>query len=237
MAFPCPTCAFPVQEGASRCPQCGRVFGEANRCPHCGAVAAVRPRGKRYLCLACGRERPFVPGMVVVEPKDAALQVIMLRGLGGLSLGTGVLALLAILGVFGFNAWTIVAGGLLGGVPIAIALLLFALARKTKSSENENLEAKVRRLLRSQTLTAKELGKALGITEEEADRIASELAARGDDGIGAHLDEKEGVLRFGVMPRVRVAEPEEDVAEVGEALGSEAHKQARGRARPPGRGQ
>lgn len=63
----CSTCGTEVPEGASRCPGCGSVFGEANRCPHCHAIAAVRASKAGYVCMACNKPRQVLPGTTIVD--------------------------------------------------------------------------------------------------------------------------------------------------------------------------
>ncbi len=63
----CSTCGTELAPGATRCPGCGKVFGEANRCHHCNAIAAVTPSGKGYVCLACGAPRQLSPGTTVIS--------------------------------------------------------------------------------------------------------------------------------------------------------------------------
>jgi hypothetical protein len=57
-AQPCPGCAKPLPDGASRCPHCGLALGEHQRCPHCHAIAAVEPSpDARFVCAVCGGVR------------------------------------------------------------------------------------------------------------------------------------------------------------------------------------
>ncbi|NOY93050.1 MAG: hypothetical protein GXP55_17840 [Deltaproteobacteria bacterium] len=63
----CSTCSTELTPGATRCPGCGKVFGEANRCHRCNAIAAVTPSGKGYVCLACGAPRQLAPGTTVIS--------------------------------------------------------------------------------------------------------------------------------------------------------------------------
>src|SRR5688500_7024087 len=67
----CPTCSTKIPEGALRCPGCGRVFGEDNRCPHCNAIAAVKPRGDGFVCVACGKPREHLPMTTVLGDEDS----------------------------------------------------------------------------------------------------------------------------------------------------------------------
>ncbi len=63
----CPSCGTKVPEGRTRCPGCGKVFGEDNRCPSCHAVAGVVPTaGGGYACAACSAPRQRLGGTVVL---------------------------------------------------------------------------------------------------------------------------------------------------------------------------
>lgn len=64
----CTVCGTSIPAGASRCPGCGAVWGDANRCPHCHATAGIK-EGMRggYVCMACGKEREAKPGTTIFE--------------------------------------------------------------------------------------------------------------------------------------------------------------------------
>lgn len=64
----CNVCGTTIPEGATRCPGCGAVWGDANRCPHCHAVAGVKQGlGGGYVCMACGKPREAKPGTTIFE--------------------------------------------------------------------------------------------------------------------------------------------------------------------------
>ncbi len=63
----CSVCGTSIPEGASRCPGCGAVWGDANRCPHCHATAGVKPVAGGYVCMACGKPREAKPGTTIFE--------------------------------------------------------------------------------------------------------------------------------------------------------------------------
>ncbi len=64
----CTVCATTIPEGASRCPGCGAVWGDANRCPHCNATAGIKAGlGGGYVCMACGKPREAKPGTTIFE--------------------------------------------------------------------------------------------------------------------------------------------------------------------------
>ncbi|MAQ18217.1 MAG: hypothetical protein CMN30_25900 [Sandaracinus sp.] len=61
----CSICGTAIPPGATRCPGCGAVWGDANRCPHCHATAGVKPVAGGYVCMACGKPREVKPGTTV----------------------------------------------------------------------------------------------------------------------------------------------------------------------------
>ncbi|MBX7193657.1 MAG: hypothetical protein K1X94_16490 [Sandaracinaceae bacterium] len=222
MTTPCPTCKFAVPDGAVKCPQCGRVFGEANRCPHCHAIASARPSGDGFVCVACGKPRKLEPGTSVagVSPGPEGLVAPRRRGLrvlGGLALAMAVLGAATATTIFG-------TGGLGIAMAIAIAAVFAAtgvrllkrageLERVVDDHLARNKAEQAKQILLERTSTIPELAKELGTSESEADAIASKLAAEEKHGIHAELDEHAGVVRFGrksTVPPVRVEPPADD---------------------------
>ncbi|MBN8611404.1 MAG: hypothetical protein J0L92_12495 [Deltaproteobacteria bacterium] len=221
MSTPCPTCNFAVPDGREKCPQCGRVFGEANRCPHCHAIASVRSSGKGFVCSACGKSRELLPGTTLAgaTPTSTGLTTPRRRGLRLLA------ALSFAAAIFGAASATTLLGAT--GIGIAMAIVVgsvFAyggvqLLKRATDEESTldrqlavNRTEKARQILLERTSTVPELAAKLGTSEAEADAIASKLAAQETDGIHAELDETEGVVRFGrksVLPPVRIADPDE----------------------------
>ncbi|MBO6940874.1 MAG: hypothetical protein JJ863_38220 [Deltaproteobacteria bacterium] len=64
----CTVCGTSIPDGASRCPGCGAVWGDANRCPHCNATAGIKTGlGGGYVCMACGKPREAKPGTTIFE--------------------------------------------------------------------------------------------------------------------------------------------------------------------------
>ena len=64
----CNVCGTAIPPGASRCPACGAVWGDANRCPHCHATAGVKASARGgYVCMACGKPREVKPGTTIFE--------------------------------------------------------------------------------------------------------------------------------------------------------------------------
>src|SRR5512146_112197 len=122
----CPTCRTEIPEGAVRCPGCGRVFGEDNRCPHCNAIAAVRPVGGGFVCLACGKPRDRLPQTTVLGEPDARMSLAPLPPVG--TPRTGVLGTIGSIAAF---AGLLAAGlslALVGASGVGLALAIAAVA-------------------------------------------------------------------------------------------------------------
>lgn len=230
---PCPTCATLVPPGAERCPQCGRVFGEANRCPHCHAIAGVRPSGSGYVCLACGGDRSLRPGTTIGSGALAPVPVRRggLRLLGGAVLGGGVLAAAASTAIFGVSIVGVPLAIAFGGLAMVAAVGLFRRAARLEddalTSRRAARAAAAKGLLSQGALTSKELAEALGVEVAEADAIASALAADDANGIVADVDETVGVLRFG--PRYAVSLPSSSSADEASELEDRAARESRER--------
>jgi hypothetical protein len=62
----CPSCGTKIPPGRTRCPGCGKVFGEDNRCPSCNAVTGIVPAGAGYVCAACSAPRVRLAGTIVL---------------------------------------------------------------------------------------------------------------------------------------------------------------------------
>lgn len=235
---PCPTCRFLVPEAAERCPQCGRVFGEANRCPHCHAVAAVRPTSRGYVCAACGKPRALLPGTTLAGAAISARATVPprrrgLRVAGGLLLALSVVGAAMSTAVLGTSAAGLVVAAAFAAVG---ALAGFRLLRRASMLDREVDEARVasRMLAAKQLLlergpfTVRELAEKLGTTDAEADAIASRLAADDTTGVTAEVDESVGLLRFGkrreLAARARVLDPDasEALPDETEQVGEDA---------------
>jgi hypothetical protein len=234
----CPTCSTPVPDGAVRCPGCGRVFGEANRCPHCNAVAAVIRRGTTTVCAACGKPRAGTVVLGEGEMSHGTRAMLSrargtgFRGFGVLAIASGILgaalAAIAVSGVAGIAAAAVV-----GAIGVTVgALSLRAGARASRAARDERQKQLERELLvfakksRGRVIAA-EAGKALGISEDEADAA---LTAMVGDGSKVDVDvDGEGVVAYvfrdiGSHPKVRV---EENVEEELESSSKSAEQQKR----------
>lgn len=238
MTTRCPTCSFAVPDGAPRCPQCGRVFGEVNRCPHCHAVASVRPSGDGFVCTACGKPRKLEPGTTVIGTDATSLTTPRRRGLrvlGGLSMALAVLGAATATTLLGTGAVGLAAAAAVAIVCASIGVRLLRRANAHERVIDEHLtrsrEEQARQILVERSSTIPELAKELGTSEAEADAIATKLAAGEVDGIRAELDEKEGVLRFGrtSAAAVRVADPDASRSDDDEASDDASSDEARAR--------
>jgi hypothetical protein len=235
----CPTCGTAIPEGAARCPGCGRVFGEDNRCPHCHAIAAVKPAGGGYVCLACGKPRERLPGTTVLGEPDARVSVV--PGLASSSqtpreaLGIAAIVL---------GGLALAAAIPLSGVALAIALATAAVGiggggaiiasarRRQRDRAARTLEQRVLALAKKRDgdLTVSEVAASLNVSTADADAALTRLS----DGtrITAEIDESAGVLHF-VFHELKPAVPKTRV-EVEESEGEEAsevEKKGRVRAR------
>src|SRR5688572_25702141 len=122
----CPTCGTGLAPDAVRCPQCGRVFGEANRCPHCNAIAAVRRTGAGYACVACGKPREVLPSTTVLD--EGRLSRIDQLSIGGVDPASAAISrLVRFAGVLLVGA-AVVAGAAAAIAPGAPIILLLVAA-------------------------------------------------------------------------------------------------------------
>jgi len=234
-ATPCPTCQFLVPEGAEKCPQCGRVFGEANRCPHCHAIAAVRPAGSRYVCVACGKPRSLKPGTTLAAGTPDAEgrsrpRRLGLRALGGLFLAAAVMGAALSTAILGTGFVGIATAVLVASLGAFSGVRVFRHMSALDQAFDDHVAASraeiAKNVLLDRSSTVPELAARLGTSEREADAIASRLAADDASGITADLDETEGVLRFGArrapIAPTRAADPD------AEQAAEEAESESRG---------
>lgn len=220
----CPTCATEVPDGATRCPGCGRVFGEDNRCPHCHAIAAVIMRGGKTICAACGKPRAGATILGDGNPRGGSGATVSRargraqRAFGVLALGGGifaaVLAAMVIPGAAGIGL------AVLGG---ALGVGIGALSIRSGAQSMEKARAEEERANRAAVLelaeeldgrvTATQAAQALRLSIEEADAV---LTAMVGDGSRVDVDvDREGVVIFvfrelARAARVRVEPLEED---------------------------
>ncbi len=231
----CPTCSTIIPEGAVRCPGCGRVFGEDNRCPHCHAIAAVKPSGGGFVCLACGKPRDRLPGTTVLGELDARMSLTPLapsrprRSAGPVAIGAGLLAAGASLALLGFS-----------GLGIALALVAAIVgvgggsaligagrtrARKAQQTANRALDQRILALAGKHAgdLRASDVASALHVDESVAEAALMRMSNGGS--ITAEVDENVGALHFvfhDLVPappptRVELAAEEEEAPDAARA--------------------
>lgn len=248
----CPTCGTAVPAGATRCPGCGRVFGEANRCPHCNAIAAVRRKGAGYVCVACGGERELGPGTTVLG--DEGPSRVEQLTVDGVDPASRALARLVRFGGVLLVAAAAVAGAVafaVPGAPVAVMMVAAAalgIGGVTAMSQASRVESRARERRRralerrvlglaeahggelTATLAAKELH--LGLTEADAVLTAMADGAR----VAVEVD-GDGIVHYvfrelrAAGPRVRVdasaADGDDIEAEAAERVERELQKRGR----------
>ena len=232
----CPTCGMGVPSGASRCPGCGRVFGEENRCPQCHAIAAVIERRGKTVCAACGKPRL---GTVTLEGKrtskvptsaaarESGTSAMLTRARGRTQRGLGIAALTAGI-VAAAVAAALVSGSLGLGLAVALGVLLVGLGAFSIRAGAQNMEAArrldseahhttVRELARERggVLSASGTAEVLGVSVEEADAILTSMVGDGSE-VDLEVDD-DGVVTYvfhaerSSAAKVRVeTEPEAD---------------------------
>lgn len=222
----CSVCGTAIPAGATRCPGCGAVFGEANRCPHCHAIAAVRPTKDGLVCMACGKPRSGGPGVTVFEQPEKGKRKFRLGRLAfgaALSVG-GVLASVLIGGTVGTLAGV-------GMLVVGLGTMGLTLARGTQEEGalGAALEQRIIKLAEKNAgvLYVSDVAEGLHVTSERADEILTAMA----DGTRVMADvTADGLMVYEFReiterrlatggPRVRVADPlEERFAELEEEL-------------------
>lgn len=219
----CSVCGTAIPAGATRCPGCGAVFGEANRCPHCHAIAAARPSKDGLVCMACGKPRSGGPGVTVFDKPEKKRGRFRLGrvALGALLTAGGVAAAVGIGGTVGVLA----AVGLMVAGLGTIGLSVGGDSGPTSAA----LEQRVTKLAEKHggVLYVTDVAEGLHVTAERADEILTAMA----DGTRVTADvTSDGLMVYEFReitdrrlasggPRVRVADPlEERFAELEEEL-------------------
>lgn len=220
---------------------------DLKNCPYCRQNAPVVHRGVLAYCTACNRPRaPFAAASVSLAGQPSKVGGTLATVVGGIVTGVGLTIALAV-GLLLQALWpgaAVVWGlsGIIGVVSLALGLaLIWSGQRLRRSGDRAAQSARVQAVQalashRGGILTAKDVALALAISEEEADRILTELVSRGDD-IAIDVDD-DGLVsyRFGrILPpmdpraaRARVDlgdRSEEAEAEVDQALPISAGRQ------------
>ena len=236
----CPTCSTDIPSSASKCPGCGRVFGEGNRCPHCHAIAAVRTHLGRTVCAACGKPRvgatdlagqPSSVGSHSQRSREASTDAMLMRARGRAQRGAGVFSLAG--GIAAAVLLAIMVPGAMGlglaavGGALAVGLGAFSIragARSMGRARELTRDAEhtaVRDLAREHrgVLTAAQAADALGISEEAADDLLTSMIGDGSE-VDLEVD-NDGVVTY-VFHRIQRAAPR---VRVDESAGDERDDQ------------
>ena len=167
----CTTCGTAIPPGESRCPGCGKVYGDD----------AARPS--------------TVTSGQIVARRGAS---VGLRAAGALSIGAGVLAAaLAVMLIPGFAG--VLFAVLLAGAGVGLgALGLKAGAKQSGVADSKQRAEREREVLdlaekSNGDLTATETARALGVTLEEADRILTDMADGSRVGVDVDTD---GIVHY-----------------------------------------
>ena len=184
------------------------MFGEDNRCPHCNAIAAVKPSGEGYVCIACGKPRDRMPGTTVLGEPDSRMSITPavlpgtplqtpLQVFGTAAMFAGFLAAIAAVPLYAVSGLALAlvlaaaACGLVGG-----AAMISAGRRQLNERAARTIEQRILALAKKQRgdLTATEVAAALRISTTAADAALTRMS----DGsrITAEIDESVGVLHF-----------------------------------------
>ncbi len=233
--------------GELRCRQCGKVYGADNHCPRCHNTAAVRrAAGGGYRCLACNAPRELGPATIVSEGDalvsggaDVARRVApgLLRALGVVSMGGGLLISAALLAIVGG-----VAGGALAVASLAtgvgVGALLLRGGRRwgddAAGRDRAERELAILELAAKQggSLTVTEAAMGLGLASADAEAALDAMADGSRVSAEVTADGRiEYVFRELVAargPKVRVEiEPASEVAEERE-LARDGRREGRG---------
>ncbi len=227
----CPTCDTRIVAGSSRCPGCGKVFGEDNRCGACGAHAAVRETAPAsYVCAACGAPRQRLPGTVV--DSDLAKELDRRAGrsrflgtvLGVVSSGVALvgLTIAGISAAFLPSGWDL-GFGLFGGLVLLLGVAgMRSAQRSSKSASGYQSSAVEEKLLltaqrQGGAVTVTQAARALSMAEPAADAVLTRLAKEGR--VQMDVDD-EGVIRYRVDTS-ELYEEEDEPAPQSRKRGSE----------------
>jgi hypothetical protein len=223
----CRICKAQLPPGSPRCSNCGAVHGEAFRCPHCRAVADVESLADgRLRCRACGGPRLLISeGAITLSGREReslrlARRALLGSGLWktlGAGLGAfGAFALLAAIAVVAFTSPGVLLGSLalvLSSLPLLFGFGAYrrgvALGRERDQAWRAAELSAAKDLAEATPgeLTARVLGKALGVDEARAELLLAELSL--DDHVARRVTDT-GELAYSAKPRVRIdgGEPE-----------------------------
>jgi len=167
-----------------------KVYGERTRCPACGAFADVVPDPEhRWVCGVCGAPRVQMPeGHALPEEAAVALrEAANAQRMAALQRLTtwacGLPAALTLLLAIVLAPASFIAGGVLVGAGIVLALLSSRASRRAaterkrlRSARERAYEAAVAELAKKKT--APEIAAALRISEDEVETMLTTISAQ-----------------------------------------------------------
>jgi hypothetical protein len=192
-------------------------------CPYCHQDAPTIVRGVRAYCTVCGAPRSLATAPeavnIVGQPGQVGGAVVTVLGGGALAIGLVVALVLAGLSSLIFPAMTaLLVGGMVLLVTLLIAVPLLLGGRNLRRSGDERVRSARERAVfalaaqKHGVVTARDVARAVGVPEEEADALLTSLAKRPDGGVSLEVND-DGSLwyRFAdLMPstseRVRIAD-------------------------------
>jgi hypothetical protein len=222
----CPTCSTDIPPGATRCPGCGRVFGEDNRCPHCNAIAAVKPAGDGYVCVACSKPRERKPLTTVLGEEPGRASIVPsagsslrgrgLRSVGALSIAGGVLSAALATALLGITVAGIATASVVGLLGVLVGFTLMRRAGRADDAARALTQRTAVARVRSAAtklggdVTAKAIAKELGVPVEDADAVLTQMA----DGtnVTVEVDTDTAQVHY-VFPEIVAARPKLRVAD------------------------
>jgi hypothetical protein len=175
-------------------------------CPHCKRNAPVVLRGLRATCASCGQLRPLDTHRAVnVAGQPARIGGTVAHVAGWVVLVAGLLLALTVGGI-AHLLFPASPAGLVLGIPIALLTLLIATMlllggrKMKKSGEHSSKTAHEEAIFalaehRKGALEAREVARALALSQETADELLTDLAKRPDGRVSMEVDD-EGVIRF-----------------------------------------
>jgi hypothetical protein len=176
-------------------------------CPHCKRDAPVVLRGLRASCTNCGFARsPLDSARAVnVAGQPARIGGTVAHVAGWIVLLAGLLVALVVGGIAQL-LFPASSAGLFLGVPIALlasafaSVLLLGGRKMRKSGEDSSKTAHEEAIYalaehRSGSLEAREVARALAISQETADALLTNLAKRPESRVTMEVDD-DGIIRF-----------------------------------------
>lgn len=174
-------------------------------CPQCKSSAPIVYRGMLAYCTACGAPRiPLAAKSTNLAGKPSIIGGALTRVAGWIVLSGGVALGLAFLGILqaifpaGFAGWAVGMPIIL--IAITVGTLLLRGGRSLESTgmavQRDTHTAAIFSLAeqRGGTLTAAQVGAAIGVPPERADELLTALAKAQPDHVVLEIDEQGGVF-------------------------------------------